>query len=264
MQVILENGINFREGAIEFKQALESKNNDLVFKGVEKINTYCESEDLVKKYQSYFEIYHKSNTHLPIGNIGQNGDGIYWVNYLTLDNGRYNYECNMYVRSSKYLKSALSIAIKELRIPTFDWIISEHLHRFTSKINSFSHNVKWDFERKTGVMPVYMIEELYSLHNQGYQFSNSKAQDAVKYIVDNKEKMDKYFDYKPDYVGVWIQPNSVIYRYRSSEDDILVNTIDDLPPNIRGNMAVLDIVDKQEFVENVGYKENDHIYWVFI
>jgi hypothetical protein len=86
----------------------------------------------------------------------------------------------------------------------------------------------------------------------------------MEYVIENKEKIDKYTDYNPNHYFVLIKDNEVQYRLNIAKNDppIKVPSKDALPDEIKGKLFVLDITDKQSFVEDVGLKENDGAYWI--
>jgi hypothetical protein len=82
--------------------------------------------------------------------------------------------------------------------------------------------------------------------------------------VNNQEDIKKYVNYNPDHYFVLVKDNEVQYRLNSSKgaEPYKLPNKDALPDEIKGKLFVLDIADKQSFVEDVGLKENDGAYWI--
>ena len=91
----------------------------------------------------------------------------------------------------------------------------------------------------------------------------------VDYALANKEKIDKYLNYNPDFYFVLVKDDKVEYCLRQNQagqtlfpNPTTVASKDELPDDIKGKLFVLDITDKRDFVEDIGLKENGGAYWV--
>ena len=86
----------------------------------------------------------------------------------------------------------------------------------------------------------------------------------AQYVADNQEDIKKYLNYDPDHYFVLVKDNEVQYRLNTTkgEQPFKVPSKDALPDDIKGKLFVLDITDKQQFVEDIGLKENDGAYWI--
>ena len=97
-----------------------------------------------------------------------------------------------------------------------------------------------------------------------YTPKNAKFKQMMEYVMQNKEKIDKYMNYNPDHYFVLVKDNEVQYRLNHLKGDTpyKVPSKDALPDDIKGKLFVLDITDNLSFVEDVGLKENDGAYWI--
>jgi hypothetical protein len=109
-----------------------------------------------------------------------------------------------------------------------------------------------------------MLDDFENLFHMDYKPKNTKFKQMMEYVMANKEKIDKYRKYDPDHYFVLVKDNEVQYRLNSAkgEQPRKVPSKDDLPDDIKGKLFVLDIGDKQSFVEDIGLKENDGAYWI--
>ena len=100
----------------------------------------------------------------------------------------------------------------------------------------------------------------------GYEPVNPKIKNMMEYAVNNKEKLDKYLNYNPNYYFVLVKDDKVEYCLCQNKtffpNPTTVASKDDLPEDIKGKLFVLDITDKKDFVEDIGLKENDGAYWI--
>ena len=200
----------------------------------------------------------------PIGGIGFDGDDKYFVRSRLIRNekfGRWN-TAQHQSKSSKHMKNIVKEALKALKPLSYEEVLAENeggvLHAIDQRsrqvVNRCSAYMKMDF---ADVFP-----ELLHMYNIGYTPASSKFAEAIKYSVDNKEELEKYYNYKPKKCMIWVRPNSVVY-----EIDKVVNQVNntaELPEELRGKLFVLDVTDKNVFVEDVGMKQDTGIYWVLL
>ena len=184
-------------------------------------------------------IYRKLNVYdgrMMIGEIGDSGsnDSIkYYVASPNVKTGRYHYQISMSdakMKQSIHLKEVIKVAVTALTPLTFSQAME-------SSYNSF--------------------------RRQGVKFKSPMLDSAVKYIAENQEFIEKYWKYNPESCGVWITDRGVQYK-KNKEPEVLVATRADLPEYLMNKVCILDIMDKKNFVEDMGYKDDDQSYWIVV
>jgi len=234
--------------------------------GVDK-NTYpdgvCES----------IQVFHKNdlNNHigtLEVSNYYRASDKPkYGITSINIDNGRQVYGYNRNEGQHKYsihAKNIVKIAKKAFKPFTFEQIADMAKNNFSQNVDSLRHNLAWEVRQNTSHDIDIFKDDLFDLFESGHKFKSEKVQNIMAYLVQNKAKIDKYMNYNPDHYFVLVKDDMVQYRLNSSKDKepITLPNKDALPDDIKGKLFVLDITDKQDFVEDVGLKENDGAYWI--
>jgi len=200
----------------------------------------------------------------PIGGVGFDSDDKYFVRSRLIRNekfGRWNTSQHQ-SKSSKHMKNIVKEAGKYLKPLSYEEVKEEHEGNIERAIIQRSRTVvaKADVAMKMNFSDVF--SELLHMRNTGYTPTTPKMAQAIAYAVENKEELEKYYDYKPKKCMIWVRPNSVVYEI----DKVInqVNTTAELPENLREKLFVLDITDKNTFVEDVGMKQDTGIYWVLL
>ena len=110
-----------------------------------------------------------------------------------------------------------------------------------------------------------VYDDMMELHAIGYQAKNPEFAKAIRYVVENRERIEKFKNYNPELACVWVKENEVHYSFKNNKDDIkIVASREDLPENIKGKVCVLDIVGGDEFTEDVGTRIDSNFYWVVV
>ena len=205
-----------------------------------------------------------SDPSKPIGSIGYDSDEKYWVRSRLIQNekyGRWN-RSQFESKYSKHMKNIVKEAIKTLKPISYEEIFAEQEGNILRAIDQRSRQVisKCNAYMKMDFSDVF--PELLHMYNIGYTPASPKFAEAIKYSVDNKEELEKYYNYKPKKCMIWVRPNSVVYEI----DKVLnqVDTTSELPEELRGKLFVLDVTDKGQFIEDVGMKQDAGVYWVLL
>jgi hypothetical protein len=255
-------GMEIKQGAIDLMELIKKKRSDLVFKFKEKIDEHPRQNK--PRNFNYLEVFMADDPDFCIGFIGQFCDGDYYLNYLDMENGRWSYEAPDYTRRSKNIKSTASLAIKHFKTPDMKYIEHKYFYRFGYSINEKSKDVRTKIWLNTGNAPDHVIDEMFKLIDLGYQTDNTNFMQALNFLKDEKEYIAKYRNFDPEWYGVWVRPNKVIYRKKKGEQDIIVTDKSQLPQVITDKIAVLDIMTEQDYIEDIGLKEKDNVYWVMV
>ena len=189
----------------------------------------------------------------------------YGITSINIEDGRNTYGGEGAFKYSIHSKNIVRVAKKVFKPFTFDQIASRNYREFKNNIDSLGNNMRWELRQRTFDGINHLIDDIEHLYHSGYQPKNDKFKQAIEYVMTNKEKIDKYLDYNPNYYFVLVKDNEVQYRLNSgkkNEPPFIVPSKDALPDDIKGKLFVLDISDKSNFVEDIGLKENDGAYWI--
>ena len=200
----------------------------------------------------------------PIGGIGFDTENKYFVRSRLIRNekyGRWNTSQHQ-SKYSKHLKNIVKEAVKYLKPMCYHEVAEENEMGIVRAINDMQGKV----QRKAYVHMKQefadVFPELLHMYNTGYTPHTPKMAKAIAFAVENKEELEKYYNYSPKKCMIWVRPNSVVYEIDKQINS--VPTTEDLPENLRGKLFVLDISDKGVFIEDVGMKQDTGIYWVLL
>ena len=188
----------------------------------------------------------------------------YGITSINIDDGRRTYGKEGAFKYSIHTKNIVRVAKKAFKPFTFDQIANKAKDKFNSEVGSLSSSMRWEVRRETCDGYEHLLDDFENLFHSDYKPKNAKFKQMMEYVVANKEKIDKYLNYDPQHYFVLVKDNEVQYRLNSAkgEQPYKVPSKDSLPDDIKGKLFVLDITDKQEFVEDIGLKENDGAYWI--
>jgi hypothetical protein len=198
--------------------------------------------------------YNNSETHKPK----------YGITSINIDDGRHTYGGEGAYKYSIHSKNIVRVAKKAFKPFTFDQIADRARRKFRQEVDSIGSRATWELRNNTCHDIDIFQDDLLELHYLGIKFKNPKIAKMAQYVADNQEDIKKYLNYDPDHYFVLVKDNEVQYRLNSTKGEMpfKVPSKDALPDDIKGKLFVLDITDKQEFVEDIGLKENDGAYWI--
>jgi hypothetical protein len=198
--------------------------------------------------------YNNSETHKPK----------YGITSINIDDGRHTYGGEGAYKYSIHSKNIVRVAKKVFKPFTFDQIADRARRKFRQEVDSIGSQASWDLRNNTCHDIDTFQEDLMELFYLGHTFKSNKVAQMVAYLAKNQEHIKKYVNYNPDHYFVLVKDDEVQYRLNSTkgEQPFKVPSKDALPDEIKGKLFVLDITDKQEFVEDIGLKENDGAYWI--
>ena len=200
----------------------------------------------------------------PVGSIGYGSDEKYWVRSRLIQNEKYGqWNRNQFEsRYSKHMKNVVKEAIKSLKPVSYEEVFAEYEGSMDRIISDKSRQTRYKAAQKIEVKFDDLFPELLHMSNIGYTPLIPKMAQAIAYAVENKEELEKYYNYTPKKCMIWVRPNSVVYEIDRVVNQ--VNTTAELPEELRGKLFVLDVTDKGQFVEDVGIKQDTGIYWVLL
>lgn len=188
----------------------------------------------------------------------------YGITSINIDSGRHTYGGDGKYKYSIHAKNIIREAKKALKPFTFEQIADRAKKKFKQEVESIGYNMGWEIRNNTCQDISTFKDDLIDLYYQGHDFKSAKVKRMTEYLIANQEKIAKYQNYDPDHYFVLVKDGEVQYRLNSAKDNppTILPSKDALPDDIKGKLFVLDITDKQSFVEDVGLKENDGAYWI--
>lgn len=257
-------GVRVQLEVLNLMDEIKKKNPMLQFvPGSNRHYVFNENNEKIE-IKTSLNVLDASDPNKNIGAIGFDGENKYFVRSRLIRNekyGRWNTHQHQ-SKSSKHLKNIAKEATKYLKPLSYEEVFEENEGSVLRAIDQRSRQViqkcsaymKMDFNK--------VFPELLHMHNIGYTPKGTEFAQAIKYAVENKEELEKYYNYQPKKCMIWVRPNSVVYEI----DKVLsqVNNTSELPEDLRGKLFVLDVTDKGQFVEDVGIKQDTGIYWVLL
>jgi len=267
-KISLYDGVHTYDCLIDYLNQVKQVVPDIVFKPHD-YNTWNIDKKIYPNGVYYgFRVYHKSdvNNHIATLQVTDytTDKPKYGITCININDGRNSYGIDGQHKYSIHVKNMIKIAKKVLKPFTFDQIADRHRQQFRNNIDSLSNGMRWELRQNTCDGYEHLITDWENLYHLGYTPKNEKFKRMMQYIIDNKEKIDKYRNYNPDHYFVLVKDGEVQYRLNSLKNDTphKVASKDALPDDIKGKLFVLDITDDKDFVEDIGLKENDGAYWI--
>lgn len=250
----LMNEIKKKEPLLQF---MPSKTN--------RSKIYVHDTDPATLVYTYLDVVHPSEPNQKVGTIGYDGQQ-YIVSSRLIENGRYSHWSGNEHRSkrSKHMRNIVKEAIKSLLPIQFHEMWQESEGKFHRELGARTSHYRASVSNKLRIDPTAVFKEFLYMQERGYAPITQEFRDAIQYIADHKEEIGKYVDYKPTTYFVWVKPNEVQYSTNQKEEPKTIGSIDELPEEVRGKMFVLDVSDKDKFVEDVGMKADAKQYWVIV
>jgi hypothetical protein len=268
IKIIKYDGKDTFEPLAELLQSIHKVLPNLVFKH-EDFHTYRFDKAIYPDGVCYrFQVFHDTDQNNSIGRLfienWHSKTPKYGIQNVNIADGRSSWGGDGQYKQSIHAKNIIRIAKKVFKPYTFEQIAQRSIQTFKSKIDSLGNGMRWDLRNNTCDGYEHLIEDWENLYHMGYTPKNAKFKQMMEYIIANKARIDKYHKYDPDHYFVLVKDNQVQYRLNKDKGQpaIVVNSKDELPDNIKGKLFVLDITDKQDFVEDVGLKENNGAYWI--
>jgi hypothetical protein len=214
--------------------------------------------------KSSMQVFDAQDSTKPIGGIGYDTDEKYWVHSRLIQNEKYGQwnRRQYHSKYSKHIKNIVKEAVRALKPISYEEVVAENEGQISRVISDICRQTRHKASTKVEVKFADMFEELLHLHNIGYTPANPRFAEAISYAVENKEELQKYYNYSPKKCMIWVRPDSVVYEIGKQIHQ--VNSTADLPEDMRGKLFVLDVTDNNQFVEDVGIKHEAGVYWVLL
>lgn len=202
----------------------------------------------------------------------------YCVSSIFVKNGKYaDYNNNHNVAMSTNLNQAVKNAKRYLRPVPWGEVSGMHYRKFRHKFSMSRNHYRDEFNSSTGKVGLsrdYLIPELQHLIDSGHMFMNKELHDN---IVDMLNKRRAYEEDKQKAIRCsfvygymkWNVENYVVVDIEKPLTPSLWQTLesktytaDTLPEQLKGRVMALNVLDDDMFVDDVGYKIGDNMFYV--
>jgi len=228
--------------------------------------------------------YHKDSPYnsgvIGYGNFRYNnsGEDAYVIFSRKIQNRKYHHGAEQNMFMSKDIKVVRRHAAKYLR----EWEISE-----VAELNQYNLRNHWDKSMNTLTTVIrekysnligdnhVLMSELRALRDQNHTYVNAEFSSKVDELLEVVgERWEKQRERSPNIIAVVIQPrtsgnmyHAVNYNNITERNKAWIGRgvpYDDntLPEHIRGKLAVLSMCEYDQWVDNVGYKVSDKVFFV--
>lgn len=214
---------------------------------------------------THLDVIHPSEPNHKVGSIGYDGQQ-YIVSSRLIENGRYSHWSGNEHRSkrSKHMRNIVREAIKCLLPIQFKEVWQESEGKFARELSARTQHYRAAVSNKLRIDPTAVFKEFLAMKERGYAPITKEFQDAIQYISEHQEDIGKYVDYKPTTYFIWVKPTEVQYSTNPKDEPTTIDSLDKLPEEVRGKMFVLDVSEKNNFIEDVGMKADTKQYWVVV
>jgi hypothetical protein len=278
----------------EFMQALQAKNGSLRF-GVNRnlSNTWAfYSGDMSLRYPLFLQLLvYRAGDVYAMGRIGYHNpnlegrhnntdDSAYTVYSRDIENTKYRTHNAAYrTRASKRMNAAVTLALKHLKTCTPVEIANESKLDYSLKatsrnreVSSKLQDVKYELSRNSSSLASMVLDELLAAKNKGYSFDSPKVKEYIEkyeaayteYEADGNRKVSSYNVRLYEKAGVAMADVMLFSDVADGSLPTNLQTIPvaDMPEDIAGKLAVLDMLSKDDYVEGVGVNVGKGVYWV--
>jgi len=211
---------------------------------------------------TYLDVAHVGAPDNRVGQIGYDGQQ-YIVSSRLIENGRYSHWSGSEHRSkrSKHMKNIIKEAVKFLLPVGFDEVWNDSVNKFEQSLRNKTTQLRSSVNNKMRIDPTAIFKEFLHMYATGYTPITDEFKDALAFVVGKQAEIEKYADYKPTTYMVWVKGNTIQYGTKI-DDAVTVDSIDQVPEEVRGKMFVLDVSEPNNFIEDVGMKAREKLYWV--
>jgi len=236
--------------------------------------------------ETTIHVYHKDSPYaagvIGYGNFKRNqeGDNTFTVFSRKIDNAKYTYGEQEKMRSSKNVK----VAERHVRTYLRNWGVLEvaehHQHalrqHWRNTVEGLGGKIRDQFDTLTKDKHV-LITELRALRAAGHTYINAEFGGTVDALLDvHDDRSEKERERSTDMTSVIVRagPKGGDNFYHTVRCNDVSNSnaewvgthapYDDntLPDDIAGKLAVLSMCKPEQWVDNVGYKVDDKIFFV--
>jgi len=269
MNRTMQNGVEMVTEVVTFMNEIKKKNPRLIFRVSERMKYGYTNDGAYHYAYGGFDVYSDDAPHDKIGQIylENNNPYNYCVMSRLISNNKYSHwsSTDHRTKKSKHMANAIKTAVKSLKPVQLIEVFNEEkdtienaIHQSRNKLASATNDVVMRLSRQS------IHVELLNMIAMGYTPVNADVKKAMEFIENNQEKLRELQAYDPEYAVVRVYTDRVEYAYKSNQDLQTVSDMSKLPENIAGKMFVLNITEENKFVEEVGVKRHNNVYWVVL
>lgn len=208
----------------------------------------------------------------PVGYVawtrGSRSPREYLVYSRLIDNAKHRWDR---VESNSLRSKELNKSVKTAMTALLPWDMSEFAHKSVDNASRFHSrwvdeisDVQYAFRLGSDVM----ADELEHLLNSGIEFKNPEVKTAVENLAKYKEwKRRRGVGNRALECVVMVDSNIGLVKRDNGgvlADAIVLESYDQLPEKHKANISLLKVIgEDNKFVPNVGYRANDHLFWVY-
>lgn len=266
--VVEYNGTKTTNWALNLINAVKEYNPSLVIKVPvpDRNRSYHYLPDDLKGGSLAFDIFEQGDLKKPIGRIGSAlGCEEYFMTSPNQNIGRWSYDAQGYVRTSKHMKNILKFVKQSVKPLTMEQAMTEQLKVFKSELRQFTYKAKASVDGVGNHLLEPFLVEIKNMQARGYIAQTQEFAQFANRLLAEEERIFKYGNYDPQFWCVWVRTDGVLYRdwYEPDENIMRLNNRTELPEDIQGRMALLDVIDSDgNFQEDIGMKSDNSIYWI--
>lgn len=195
----------------------------------------------------------------------------------TIENGKYSMYSNPYfMKKTIHLDKALKNACRHLRNPTPYELADLHSTDAKNKFDDVGREIE---QRKSRIVRDLFDEdklsvELRAIVESGYEFINREVSEKINEFIavydEDRDRTKKELNvyhvrvYMEDDIQMFdVVPIDNLHKGAGAVEGTLETyTSDTLPEEIMGKISVLTMVDVEQFVDDVGYKDKSGCFYV--
>ena len=197
--------------------------------------------------------------------------GKYIVQSRLIENKRYrDYNSSYRMFVTKDVKKAVKLVLQYIK----PYDLQELVDKNSSEFRSFQHNWAYAFETKfrnavSGITRDVLIKEIKALLAGGVKFHTLEFQHAAKEGVamfDEHERR-KYIKHEVTYVN--FAKDELIYTrtgrqdiHRDNWENKTYNSFEELPEYVQAAISLLKMVENGKGIDEIGFKQDDHQFFV--
>ena len=276
----------------EFMQALQAKNGTLRFGVNTNLSATWASLKAGEDRRLLFLqlLVYRDGDVYAMGRIGYHNpnlesrrsntdDSAYTVYSRDIENTKYRTHNAAYrTRASKRMNGAVTLALKHLKTCTPVEIANEskldYSLKATSRVRDISsklREVKYELTKNDLGIGNLVLAELLAAKNKGYSFDSPRVKEYIEkyeavyteYEAEGNRAVSSYNVRLYEKAGVAMAD---VLLFSDVADGSLPTlqtiAVADMPEDIAGKLAVLDMLAKDEYVEGVGVNVGKGVYWV--
>jgi hypothetical protein len=265
----MHDGVEMVTEIVEFMNDIKKKSPRLIFKPNDRMKFGYMQADAYHYAKGGFDVYSDDAPDSKIGMIylENNNPYNYCVMSRLITNAKYSHwnGVDHRTKKSKHKANALKTALKVLKPVQLFEVFEEEKESVEHHIYKARNQLASSIQDIVMRLPRHAIHsELVNLIKMGYTPVNSDIKKAMDFIDQNQDKLRELQEYKPEYALVRVYTDRVEYAYKSNQEVKTVSEIAKLPEELAGKMFVLNITEENKFVEQVGIKRPNSVYWVVL